>query len=141
MQSRPVDESLILQAATAALMSKEVTSAEAGAFVNHIFRQAVAVNNRVLDIEKLTARRQTKYGVRVEGGFFPFSKSNYDLADPVQAQAAIQSFAVNKLRSTTFPGTLRSLAPFIADAAYVPEVGGTDLAKMYVESYNRTREK
>lgn len=85
----PLSEEVVIGAAVQAMLKGEVKSTEAADFVTAVINQGMAVNNLVLDLEKIAGRKQTKYGYRLGTGLMP-GKTTYNLADRVEVQAALQ---------------------------------------------------
>lgn len=104
-----INEAAVVESAAAAVLNKEVTSAQAAKFVKHIFDTAVNTNNRVHEFNKIANREQTKYGVSLGFGTAPIQlvKKVYDLTDPVQVEAAIQAKVVTELGLGLVPNLLR----------------------------------
>lgn len=91
----PLNEKSVIAAVAEAVRTGDTNTAEAGAFLSQIFKQAVAVNNTVNEFEKIAGRRQTKYGFSTRGSKL-FGRETLDLTDSVQAQAAIQGELMSK---------------------------------------------
>jgi hypothetical protein len=91
-----VNEKVVLDAAVQAVLSKEMTSAQATQFVKSVFTTSAALNNNLYEFKKLTDREQTAYGVRLKTGNLLFGNT-YNLMDETEVTRALANQVGNTL--------------------------------------------
>jgi len=106
-----VNEKVVLDAAVQAVLTKEMTSAQAAQFVKSVFTTSVNLNNNLYEFKKLTDREQTAYGVRLKTGNLMFGNV-YNLVDETDITRALANQVGNTIAALGGYGSINESPEF-----------------------------